>query len=361
MRLAIVHDSYIHIGGAEKLLDILIKEFPEIDLYVPLINPNLKKRLEKNVKGKIFSTPLSYIPYLSVVGSIFKPVITLYWKTLNFNQYDLVISSTYSYNSKTINSGNTNHISYIHTPPRYLHGIYNEMTFIHHPLTKILIKPIIDWLKQDDINSTKGINLIIANSKNTHKRIKKVYGRKSIVVYPPIRLSPKVTRKKPEYYLVFSRLVKQKGVELAIRTFNQNKKKLIVVGKGKELTNLKKIAKENIVFKGFLSNEKLEIVFSKTLAMINCAYEEDFGMVNIEAASRGIPLICYYSGGLKESIIEKKTGLFFKKHTVESLSQAIELFEKNKIKPVDCHNFAKSFSESIFRKKMRQIVKYYLE
>lgn len=361
MKLAIINDAFLHIGGAEKVFLELVKLYPQADLYIPIINKSIKKEIEKNTQGKIYTTFFSKIPFFYKHASLLKPLIIFYWESLDLLKYNLVISSSHSFNSKLINTNyKTPHISYIHTPPRYLSKHFSEVRILKNTLIKILTTPLIKWLKKKDLESGSKPTVLISNSLNVQKRIIKAYNRKSLLIYPPINISTKVTKKEEgKYFLCFSRLVKQKGIDLAVKTCTKLKLPLVVVGAGPELKNLKKIAGPTVIFKGFVKDKKLEKIFTDTKAMINCAIDEDFGMVTVEAASRGIPIIGYRSGGIKETILENKTGIFFDNHTVESLSKAIIKFEKMKLDSKDCHNFSKKFSTKIFKRKMKIITKFY--
>jgi len=360
MKLAIITDGFLHVGGAEKVLLELIKIYPKADLYIPIINNNIKSEITKSTKGKIHTTLISKIPYFYEHASLLKPLLIFYWERLNLTKYQLVITLSHSFNSKLVNTpSSTIHISYVLTPPRYLSEHYNETLFLKKPVIKFFTNPLIWWLKNNDIRSGEKPNLLISISKTIQKRVFKTYNRKSLLIYPPISIPQKIKTKSGQHYLCFSRLVKQKGTKLAIETCTKLNLPLVVVGTGPELENLKRIAGQTITFTGFINQKKLETIFMNTKAMINCAIEEDFGMVTIEAAARGIPIIGFRSGGIEETILENKTGIFFDKHTVKSLSIAINKFETMTFDAIDCHNFAKEFSTNVFRKKIKTVVHHY--
>ncbi len=362
-KIAIIHDSFLRIGGAEQVLLTLVKMFPKTDVYIPLLNKKGFEELEKQkTKGKINKSILSYLPLPEKYSSFLKPFIFLYWKSLNLSKYDLVISSSHSFSSKSvITKPHTLNISYIHTPPRYLYDEYNEMQFINRGITKILISPIMSLLRKLDYIGAQRPNVLIANSKNVQKRIKKYYKRKSIVVYPPVKLPTKLPiskskKTKKDYYLFFSSLVKQKGAKLAIKTFNSSSKTLVVAGRGPEEKHLKKLAENNIVFKGFVSGNDKKKLFLGAKALIYCSIEEDFGIIPVEAMSYGIPVIAYNSGGVAETIINSETGLLFNEYSVENLQKTILKFEGMKFSLLTCKNQAKKFSEENFKKSLLKII-----
>lgn len=360
MKTAIVSDSFIHIGGAEKVLLELLSLYPTADLFVPIINKNIKEKVRAKTKGKIYTTFFSYFPFFYKNASLLKPVLIFYWERLNLSKYSLVISASHSFNSKLINTSKKSvHISYVYTPPRYLSNNFNEIQIIKYTWIQKIVSPLIGWLHKKDLESGQKPNLIISISKTIQQRVLERYKRKSLLIYPPVSISKIIKNNKNKYYLCFSRLVKQKGIDLAVRTCTKYDIPLVVVGTGPEEMNLKKIAGPTITFLGFVDDSKIEKVFSDAKALINCAIEEDFGMVTIEAASMGLPVIGYKSGGILETIVEGKTGLFFENHTVESLITCIRKFEKMKFKSQETHNFAQQFSSEIFKKKFSKLVSYY--
>lgn len=358
MKIALIHDSFTHIGGAEKVLLELIKIYPQADIYIPILATRFKKDLSKLSGGKIHTTFFSKFANQERCLSYIKPFLLLYWRQLDLRSYGLVISSSHSFNSKLVKTpGKTKHISYIHTPPKYLYDEFNEKHIIKKWPFSLLFYPLKKFLAFFDKKLTIGnnINLIIANSQITKKRIKKYYQLESMVIYPPaiyknnLIASKRIKTKKNKPYLFFSRLVKQKGPELAIKTFNKLNKKLIVIGTGPEENNLKKLAKQNIEFKGFVPKSKLSYYLSQAKALIYCSIDEDFGIVPVEAMAHGLPIIGYNSGGLRETVINGKTGVLFNDYSVSGLSKAIKKFEQTSIKTKDCSQQAQNFSAEQFK------------
>jgi len=361
-KIAIVHDSFTYFGGAERVLLNFIKIFPKADIYTSILTSSGLKLLKQKTKGKINYLLLTNFKPLKENPSLLKIFVLLYWQRINLNSYDFVISSSGSFSSNWIKTKGK-HISYIYTPPRYLYDEFSEMTILKKFPFKQLFFPILKIIKIIDYGKLQKVDLLIAASKNIRRRIKNYYNRDSIVIYPPIDNfnNPKDNKSKKYYYIFFSRLVKQKGGELAIRSFNINGKKLIVIGVGKEFAKLKKIAKKNITFKKYLSDKQLIKVFSKARALIYCSIDEDFGMIPLEAMKSGVPVIAYKSGGTKETILENKTGIFFNEYTTTSLNAAIGKFEKTFEKTTsylqNCIKWSKQFDRNTFRLRLIENVK----
>lgn len=356
MKVAIVHDSLTVFGGAERVLIELLAIYPEADLFTSLVSEDVVEKLD--FKGEIYFSKLSKLKFVRDKASFFKPYFYhYYWNSLDLDKYDLVISSSHSFCANWVKVKGT-HISYIHTPPRFLYEGVNDQSWLKGPFS-FIFKPYLNFLRFLDKKKVEKINLLIANSKNVGQRIKKAYGLSSIVLYPPVDLKKNQKKRKADYYLFFSRLVKQKGIYLAVETFNKLDKKLLVVGEGRELKKLKKMANKNISFLGFVDERELTELISSSRALIYPSIDEDFGLAPIEVLNQGIPVIAYYSGGPKE-ILNKNVAVFFKKYNEDALKKAIHRFEKVNFSRKVCRNFAKSFSKENFRKGFINIIKEYV-
>ncbi|HCR80995.1 MAG: glycosyl transferase group 1 [Candidatus Pacebacteria bacterium GW2011_GWA1_46_10] len=364
MSVAIVHDSYLYQGGAERVLLSLLTLFPQADVYIPLIRkPYLKKLRQKH---RVFTSIFNLVVWPEKYVSFIKPFILWYWRQLNLSQYNLVISSSHSFSAKSVKTQQpTLHIAYIHTPPRYLYQEFNEMSWLKKPLFKWLFAGFLTALRKIDYQAAQRPDILITNSKTTQQRIAKYYQRASQVIYPPVILPKNKTVKRtvsPKYYLFHSRLVKQKGAELVIRAFNQLKKPLVVVGEGSEKKRLQKLAQSHIIFKGFLTDKNISKIYKDTKALVYGAVEEDFGLVPVEAMSYGVPVIAYASGGVRETVSHGKTGLLFNKYSLKSLTRAVKTFEQKSWSTIACTKQAQRFSENIFRQQFlttinRQLLK----
>lgn len=359
-KVAIIHDSFLYIGGAEKVLLVLLKMFPKADVYIPLIRQKYSKLIQKKTKGQLITTPFNKFLFCEKYASFLKPLILLYWESLDLFKYNLVISSSHSFSSKLVKtSPKTLHLAYIHTPPKYLYPEFNEMQAINKQPLKFMLSPFLSILRQLDYKGAQRPDILIANSKVVQKRIKRYYQRSSLVIYPSVKMPNKktaISKKTKKYYLCFSRLVKQKGTQLAIKTSNDLKYPLVIVGKGPEEKRLKKIAGPAIKFKGFLANNQISKIYSQTKALINCSIDEDFGMTAVEAMAHGIPVIAYKSGGITETVVHKKTGLLFNNFSIASLKQSILKFEKMKFHHKTCRTRAEKFSEKIFIRKFSKLI-----
>jgi glycosyltransferase involved in cell wall biosynthesis len=360
MKVAIIHDVLIELGGAERVLFQLLKMFPEADVFIPLMSANHRETIEAETSGRVQTSLLNRIPFIHSASILVKPWLYLYWELLELSAYDLVISSSHSFSSKSvITSPDTLHVSYIHTPPRYLYTEFNETRVLKHPILRLLLAPLMTWLRTQDFIGAHRPDVLIANSRTVQNRINKYYRLKSSVIYPPIKTTSKKTSKLIErkYFICYSRLAKQKGIELAIQACNFLNLPLVIIGSGSEETYLRSIAGPTITFLGRVPDARLAEVMRGAKAMIYCSREEDFGMAPVEVMAYGVPVIAYRSGGVQESVLEGKTGTFFDEFTVESLSRKLKQFKSNLYSPTACQKQAATFSEAIFTKRLRVLIK----
>lgn len=357
-KTAIVAETIMKYGGAERVIDELLTMFPTATLYCLFITPSARQSINHNhPKIEIHASPFQLlvrsdqvIKYISVI----KLVSWIYWETINLKSFSQIISISCSYGSKNIKrTGGAPHLSYVLTPPRFLYHEFSELNFVKKFPFSLLLHPlrIIDRIGID--RPTK----IIAISKEVSSRIKKYYHKDALIIHPPVITCPyKKSTPKRNHYVVFSRLYKQKGIELAVNTCSQHQLPLTVVGNGPELGYLKRIAGPTIKFITRCPEAKKWQLLKEAKALIYTSKEEDFGIVPVEAMSVGTPVIGFASGGVTETVINQKTGVLFDQFSSSGLILAIRQFEKLKITPRACIVQSKKFDQKIFRKKILSLV-----
>ncbi|MGL5649958.1 MAG: glycosyltransferase, partial [Clostridium sp.] len=257
-----------------------------------------------------------------------------------------------------ITGPNTKHISYVHSPMRYAWDLYHDYKKRSGKLTRFFMSIFMKSLREWDYSSSQRIDIILANSNYVAKRINKFWNRECKVVYPPVdidRLSPN-GKDSEDFYVVFSRFVPYKRIDLAIEACKKLGRKLVVIGDGEQREYLKSLADENITFTGRISDEEVKNYLQRCKAMIFCA-EEDFGIVPLEAQACGRPVIAYGKGGALETVVDKKTGIFFDKQEVESIVKGIGEFEKLDLNTQDIYKHAMKFSRERFKKEIEEVVK----
>jgi len=348
MKVALVYDRLNKWGGAERVLLALHELFPSAPLYTSVYDR------KKTPWASVFDVRVSFLqkfPF-AVHHEFYAPLMALAFESFNFDGFDLVISVTSEAAKGILTKPGTTHVCYCLTPTRYLWSGYKE--YFKNPIFRFVSKPIVYYLKFWDRIGSSRPDAFIAISEEVKSRIKKYYNKDSTVVYPPVKITDQnLTNKGPavrdNYFLIVSRLVSYKKVDIAVRTFNKLKLPLKIVGVGHEMGKLKSMAGPTIEFLGNLTDEELVSYYSGCRALVFPGLE-DFGLTILEAQNFGKPVIAFRAGGALETILEGKTGLFFDEPTVESLKGALERFNKLKIDPKDCRNQARKFSFEQFKK-----------
>lgn len=369
MKIALVHDQLQEFGGAERVLIALHEIFPKAPIYTAFLNPKTaKNNIDDFYKWNIVTSWAAKIP---LIGKLYSPLRFLapsIWESFDFSEFDVVISSSGWYMCKGIKTSKpTVHISYIHHPPRYLYGYETAVEWQKYWPVKIYATFVNYFLRKWDYSSSQRADVLIANSEETKRRIKKLYSRDSLVIYPPVELPDlskvrKVIKSKvDEYYVTVSRLGKAKHIDLLIQTANVNKLNLKVVGKGRELAYLKSLAGETIEFITDAPDQQRDSLLKDAKAFLFASVDEEFGIAPIEAMGFGTPVIAYDSGGLKETVSPGLNGFLFKELSAESLYEEIKkLNALSEEKYLEMRRLARKESEKYsfarFKKEIQSLI-----
>lgn len=356
MRLALIHDWLSNMGGAERLVINFKEIYPEAPIYTTVYNPdNLDSELKnidvrtsflQNKKGAR-TNHQKYFPFMPMA-----------FESFDLKEYDIVLSSSTSCAKGVITKPTTMHICYCNSPMRYGWEFYYEYASDKKmsKLKKIFLKYFMNYMRIWDVASSNRVDYFIANSENVARRIWKHYRRESVVIHPAVRIKKfEISDVNDDYFLVVSRLVKYKRIDLAVQAFNQLGLPLVIIGTGPEACQLSKIAKGNIKFLGRLPDETVKEYYSKCRAFIFPG-EEDFGIAPLEAQASGRPVIAFGKGGALETVVEGRTGVFFEQQTVEALKGAINRFEKMEFNKIEIREHAKMFDEEIFKGKIESFI-----
>ncbi|HEX6977287.1 MAG TPA: glycosyltransferase [Patescibacteria group bacterium] len=353
LKVALVYDRVNKWGGAERVLLVLHELFPDAPLFTSVYSQDRAEWAE--VFPNVIPSFLQKIPFAKDNHEYFASLMPLAFRSHNIKGYDVVISVTSEF-AKAVRTDGI-HICYCLTPTRYLWSSFDD--YFKNPMLRIGSTPLISFLKNWDRKVAQEPDAIVSISKEVRKRVKDYYGRNSKIIFPPVEVEKfnrrKGSKRKGDFYLVVSRLVSYKKVDLVIEVFNELGYPLIIVGKGKEEKNLKKIANRNIKFASELTDNKLRYYYSNCKALV-FPQLEDFGIVAVEAQAAGAPVIAYKKGGALDTVIDGKTGIFFKKQNRESLIEAIKRFEKMKFGQGTIVANAKRFSVKRFKKEFLTIV-----
>lgn len=345
-KIALVFDWMTCSGGAERVNLQLHHLFPNADIYTCIYN---HKKIKGFASAKINTSFLQNLPFAKSKHQLYLSLMPYAYELFDLSDYDIVISSSHSCAKGVITKPETIHISYCHNPMRYAWDNWQsyisdyKMPAIFKKIGSYMMHKIRIWDKQ----SADRVDHFIANSSIVQNRIKKYYRKESKVIFPAIDTAKYNNNyQKEDYYLIVSRLTASKKVDLAIKAFNKNGKKLKIAGTGIDSRYLQEMAKENIEFLGFVPDSLLPELYGKAQALI-FPQLEDFGITPLESLASGTAVIAYNKGGVLDTLTEK-TAVLFEQQTVECLNQAIEQFEQKKISSEECKKQAQKFDLKVF-------------
>lgn len=356
MKVAIVHDWLTNMGGAERIIMLFHEMFPEAPIYTLFYN---EANMPKEFKNMDIRT--SYLQKLPFAKKKYQSLLSFMPKAVeqfDLSEYDLVLSSSTCCAKGVLTKSDTLHICYCNTPMRYAWDFYHEYINDKNVLVKWLIASEMKKIRIWDRISSDRVDYFIANSENVRKRIIKHYRRNSEVIFPPANTHYYTPIDSCEdYYLIVSRLVPYKKVDLAIEVFNELGLPLIIIGGGKNLDKYRAFAKPNVKLLGRLPDDQVREYYRKCKAFVFPG-EEDYGITPVEAQSCGRPVIAYGKGGALETVVNNLTGIFFYEQTSEALKDAINRFESqsDKFDKSFIRNHALKYSEQVFKEKIKGFI-----
>jgi glycosyltransferase involved in cell wall biosynthesis len=348
MRIAVVHDYFTQLGGAEKVAEELFCMLPNPSLFATVALAECMPHRLKNVTVKT-----SWMQSLPKIQKYYRSYFLLYpfaIASMNLSQYDLVLSSSSSYAKGVKTSRDALHVCYCHTPMRW---VWNYDDYSRRDsfgdVQRFLLPMLMHGLKQWDEEASRQPDHFVANSRTVAERIRRAYNRSAEVIHPPINVDRfRPSSEREDYYVTLARLVSYKRIDLAVQTCTERGKKLLVIGDGPDRGRLEKLAGPSVTFLGRASDRDVEYYVSRCRALIFPG-EEDFGMAPLEVAAAGKPTIAYRAGGALETIKEGITGAFFNRQTTDDLADAIERLEKGEWHPRILRKHSEEFSVPVFR------------
>lgn len=359
MKLAIVSEYLVQYGGAQKTLEAILEIFPDATVYTGLYNKqNMSDAINKAhvvcPTGGLFERFSKYLTFL----------MPFVFENFDLREYELIISEGTAWPKGVLTTPDQLHVSYIHTPPRFLYGYSVESQKRNAWYFKPFVAVIDHFLRIWDFHAAQRPDYLIANSIEVQKRIKKFYGRDSVVIYPPVEINYNTSNTKSGqgWFLALGRLAAYKNLDLLIKAFNLlPEKKLVIVGKGQEKTALQRLANANISFDDNANETKKHTYLENCKGLIFPTADEDFGIVPIEAMSHGKPVLAHRSGGVLETVQEGVSGMFFDKLTPASLAEKIKEFNI----AIDQHKYdsakIKSATERFSKEKFKTALLTYIK
>jgi len=420
MKIALVHDYIKEYGGAERVLEALHEIWPDAPVYTSVYLPEYLGPHKKRFAGwDIRTSWFQHMPYAAKLISPFRLIAPFVFQEFDFSGFDVVIvSATGAYTPNMIKIRNPKseilnksqstkyqisnplHVCYCHTPPRYLYGYATAREWKKHVIFRVMGELANHFLRLMDFKSSQNVDYFIANSQNIAGRIQEFYRKDSIVIYPPVDISAsssiassvQLKNKKlnanhldaKRYFIAGGRLARPKHIDLIVRACRELNLPLKVFGKGfagyaEEIQEYSHPGKgalgdriqdlvgdsgvvqlprmtDSIEFVGEVSDEEKFTLMRGAKAYIFAAEDEDFGITPVEAMACGIPVIAYRSGGVVESVLEGKTGIFFDDLSIASLAKAIKQLNNITISSSDCIKQAEKFSKERFKKEIKKFV-----
>ncbi|ENZ8366518.1 glycosyltransferase family 4 protein [Klebsiella aerogenes] len=366
INIGIVADWLVTYAGSEKVIKEFIDVFPSSELYsvVDFLSDS-NRELFSGKKAK--TTFIQKMPFAKSKYQKYLPLMPLAIEQLDMSGHDVILSSSHAVAKGILTGPDQLHISYVHSPIRYawdLQHQYLRESGLSEGLKGFIAKYLLHKIRIWDYRTANGVDHFIANSKFISRRIHKVYGRSSDVIYPPVDVNNfTLNENKDNYYFTASRLVPYKRIDLIVDAFNEMpEKKLVVVGDGSEMDKIKSKAKGNIEILGYQPNNIMQKHMQNAKAFVFAA-EEDFGITPVEAQACGTPVIAFGKGGGLETIIpegnQNPTGVFFDKQEPGSIIESVNKFEsmQDLFEPTECRRNAEKFSEERFRTEINTYIR----
>lgn len=361
MKKALIHDWFSVYAGAEKCVESFTNIWDDFEVY-SLIDFLSDKDRELILKGKQVNTSfIQTLPKAKEKYRNYLPLFPLAIEQFDLSEYDVILSSSHAVAKGVLTHSNQLHISYVHTPIRYAWDLYHQYlkeSGLDKGFKGKLAKYFLHKIRMWDMSTVNRVDHYIANSHYIARRIKKVYGKESTVIYPPVDVEKfELYEQKEDFYMTASRMVPYKKIDLIVEAFSKTDKKLVVIGTGPDMEKIKAKAGKNIELMGYQSDEVMINMMQKAKAFVFAA-EEDFGITPVEAQACGTPVICLGKGGTKETVIDMVSGVHFIEQSVEALLEAVEKFENNidSFEPQKIRENALKFSKERFEKEIKEFI-----
>jgi glycosyltransferase involved in cell wall biosynthesis len=361
LRIALVHDWLTGMRGGEKCLEVMCELFPDAPIYTLL---HVKGAMSPLIESKTIHTSfLQRFPFVEQKYRMYLPLFPFAIEAFDFSDYDLLLSTSHCVAKGAKPRGDALHLCYCFTPMRYVYEMYDEYFGKGQAgmATRMAMKIVAPLLRAWDKKTADRVHHFVAISEHVRQRIYRHYGRDAEVIFPPVDTAKfQASRRDKGYYLIVSALVPYKKVDLAVKAFNKIGKRLIIVGKGPDEEKLRYLAKPNVEFLGWKSDDELALLYAGCTALVFPG-EEDFGIVPLEAMASGKAVIAYGKGGALETVQDGLSGVFFYEQTVEALEIAVSKAEQMQFDVENVRNRALRFSRSIYKDAMKKFIEEKIE
>ncbi|HLM69001.1 MAG TPA: glycosyltransferase [Longimicrobium sp.] len=353
MKVALVTDWMDTYGGGERVLYELHRMFPDAPIYTAVYDA--RKTLPALRAAKVVTSFIQRIPLVRRSHMAFLPLMPMAFEEFDFSAFDLVISVSTACAKGIVTRPGTLHLCYCNTPCRYIWDLYPEYT--RGKLMRPFFAPVAHWLRIWDRVSSDRVDHFISNSREIAGRVRRHYRRDSEVVYPPVDTGAIRPNGLPpeDFYLVVSRLVGYKRVDLAVEAATRLGRRLVVVGRGPEMKRLRALAGPTVELRGWAEDEEVASLYARCRGFLFPGLE-DFGIAPVEAQAAGRPVVAYARGGALETVVDGVTGVFFEEQTVDSLVDGILRLEAMETDPALCRRNAERFRPEEFHRRVHAAV-----
>jgi len=357
MKLALVHDWLNQVGGAEDVLADLVTLYPESPIYTSIYAPEIMPPVYRT--WDIRWLWLDRMPGIHRHHQPYLPLYPLAWGGLDLSAYDVILSNKSGFCHGVQHADNTLHICYCLAPTRYVWQLDDYMARENlGGVVRAVLHPLVEMMKRWDYAAAQRVDHFIAISTEIQERIRTYYNRESLVIYPPVetaRFTPVSPDEVGDYYLIVSRLIPYKRIDLAVQAATRLNLPLKIGGKGRDLERLKEMAGPTVEFLGYVADDQLPGLMARCKAFLFPGLE-DFGITPVQAQAAGRPVIAYRGGGALDTVIPGQTGEFFDEMSVDSLVCALQSFDAERYHPMAIRAHALRFDRHIFAQQMTDFV-----
>lgn len=356
MRVAIVHYWLVGMRGGEKVVESLLRIYPQADLFVHVYKPEAVSPL---IRGRrVIQSFIGRLPFAAKLYKNYLPLMPMALEQLDLRGYDLIISSESGPAKGVVPPPGSVHVCYCHSPMRYVWNMFHDYRNTTGMLKRLLMLPAAHYIRMWDALSAQRVDHFVANSSTVAQRIARYYQRDAEVIPPPVAvddfyIDPQAGR--DGVWLMAGELVPYKRPDLAVQAFNAMGRRLIVVGGGEMLDEVRRIAGPTVTVLGPQPFARLRQLYAECFALVFPG-EEDFGIVPVEAMASGRPVLAFGRGGATETVVDGVTGLFFEEQSIAAIVDGVERMQALPINPQAIRIHAERYATAVFERRMRAFV-----